>query len=89
MKLAVVVVAALLVPATAFADSLTCGPAEPGTIQLDGLTDDWLDVQGVEAGAQSPDLSFTVKCNTEGGKLYFLVDVRDSYFVRTKAGHPF
>jgi hypothetical protein len=87
MKL-VVVVAALLLPATALAEVLMCGPAEPGTIQLDGLTDDWLDVQGVEAGAQSPDLSFTVKCNTEGNRLYFLIDVRDSYMVRTRQGHP-
>jgi hypothetical protein len=67
---------------------LMCGPAEHGTITLDGLTDDWTDVQGVDVGKGSPDLSFTVKCNTEGGKIFLLVDVRDSYFVRTKQGHP-
>jgi hypothetical protein len=91
MKLAVAVGAALAaasLSAPAVAEDLVCGPVEKGTIQLDGLTDDWIDVPGVEAGGQSPDLSFTLKCNTEGGKLYLLVDVRDSYFVRTKQGHP-
>jgi hypothetical protein len=90
MKLAVVaiVVAGLPLSAPALADSLMCGPVEPGQIQLDGLEDDWVDVQGIEAGAQAADLSLTFKCNTEGGRLFLLIDVRDNYFVRTRHGHP-
>src|SRR6185312_15388777 len=70
------------------AADLPCGPAEPGTVTLDGLTDDWGEVAGIDAGARDPNLSFTLKCNTEGQTLLLLVDVRDSYFVRTRAAKP-
>jgi hypothetical protein len=65
-----------------------CGPAEPGTLTRDGLTDDRGEVPGIDAGGHDPNLSFTLKCNTEGQTLMLLVDVRDSYFVRTKAAKP-
>lgn len=78
----------LFVAATAAAQELPCGPAEKGTVQLDGLTDDWAEVQGVNAGGQDANLSFTVKCNVEEQKLMLLVDVRDNYFVRTKQARP-
>jgi hypothetical protein len=80
--------AATALPAPARAADLPCGPAEKGTINLDGLTDDWAEVEGLDAGGKDPNLSFTLKCNVEERSLMLLVDVRDSYFVRTKAAKP-
>ena len=91
MKRALVLVtlmAATAPAARARAADLPCGPAETGTINLDGLTDDWADVEGIDAGGKDPNLSFTLKCNVEERTLMLLVDVRDSYFVRTKAAKP-
>ena len=84
-------VATLAVAATATsarAADLPCGPAEKGTINLDGLTDDWTEVEGLDAGGKDPNLSFTLKCNVEERTIMLLVDVRDSYFVRTRAAKP-
>jgi hypothetical protein len=72
----------------AWGADLPCGPAEKGTVNLDGLTDDWTEVAGIDAGGRDPNLSFTLKCNVEERTLMLLVDVRDSYFVRTKAAKP-
>ncbi len=79
---------ALGTAARARAADLPCGPAEKGTVNLDGLTDDWAEVEGVEAGGGDANLSFTMKCNTEGSQLLLLVDVRDNYFVRTRQTRP-
>jgi hypothetical protein len=69
---------------SAWATEVSCGPAEKGTITVDGLTDDWSDVPGVDAGGQDANASFTIKCNViDGRTLALLVDVRDNYFVRT------
>jgi hypothetical protein len=80
---------ALLVAASASAADLPCGPAEKGTVQLDGLVDDWNEVDGLDAGGKDANASFTIKCNVEDGKtLLLVVDVRDNYMVRTRPGHP-
>jgi hypothetical protein len=81
-------VASLLCSLTAHAADLPCGPVEKGTIQLDGLTDDWNDVNGIDAGGRDANLSFTVKCNVDDANLWLLVDVRDNYYVRTNAAKP-
>jgi hypothetical protein len=70
------------------AADLPCGPAERGTVQLDGILDDWQEVEGIDVGGRDPNLSFTLKCNLEPGALLLLVDVRDNYFVRTKQARP-
>lgn len=90
MKHAMWLVVGILVwlPSVARAADLPCGPADAGTIHLDGLTDDWKEVDGIDAGGRDPNLSFTVKCNVEPRALYLLVDVRDNYFVRTVKAHP-
>ena len=72
----------------AAAADLACGPVEKGTVRIDGLTEDWNDVQGIDGGGRDPNLSFTVKCNVDPTTLYLLVDVRDNYFVRTRAMRP-
>jgi len=78
-----------LLPASAARGAdLPCGPAENGTINLDGLTDDWSEVDGIDAGGKDANLSFTLKCNVEERNLMLLIDVRDNYFVRTKAAKP-
>jgi hypothetical protein len=71
------------------ATDLPCGPADKGTISLDGLTDDWNDVAGVDGGGRDGNASFTLKCNVEDGRtLVLLVDVRDNYMVRTRQSRP-
>jgi hypothetical protein len=84
----VVVVAALASSLAARAADLPCGPADKGTIRLDGLLEDWDGVDGIDAGGRDANASFTIKCNVEGSTLLLLVDVRDNYFVRTKAARP-
>jgi hypothetical protein len=72
----------------ASAADLPCGPAEKDAITLDGLTDDWSDVPGVDAAADG-DASFTLKCNTiDDRTLALLIDVHDGYFVRTPRAAP-
>lgn len=90
MKPAELTVALLVaaLPSLAAAADLPCGPAEKGTVELDGVTDDWKDVDGIDAGGRDANASFTVKCNIDPGALYLLVDVRDDYFVRTGKARP-
>jgi hypothetical protein len=72
----------------ASAADVPCGPAEKDAITLDGLTDDWGDVPGVDAAADG-DASFTLKCNTVDERtLALLIDVHDGYFVRTPRAAP-
>src|SRR5690349_8784000 len=78
----------VFVAARAAAADLPCGAAERGTVQLDGIVDDWNDVAGIDLGGQDPNLSATVKCNVEPNTLLLLVAVRDSYFVRTPKAVP-
>jgi hypothetical protein len=66
----------VLAPFAAHAADLPCGAVEPGVISLDGITDEWNEVQGVDAGAGDTNLSFTIKCNVDARALYLLVDVR-------------
>ena len=79
----------LLLGRAAVAAELPCGPAEAGTITLDGITDDWSDVSGLDGGGRDPNASFTVKCNViDNRMLALLIDVRDNYFVRTPRALP-
>jgi len=87
MKHALVLALLLAAPAARAAD-LPCGPAEKGTIELDGLLDDWKDVDGIDAGGRDANFSLTVKCNVDANALWLMVDVRDNYFARTKAARP-
>lgn len=67
-------------PSSGWGQSLTCGPAEAGTVQIDGLLDDWKGVPMVEVGG---DPGVSLGCNTEGKTLLFVVHVNDARFVRT------
>jgi hypothetical protein len=78
----------LLVAGAARAADLPCGPAEKGAVSVDGLGDDWSDVEGLDAGGRDANASFTVKCNVDASSLYLFVDVRDNYFVRTDKARP-
>jgi hypothetical protein len=73
---------------TASAAEVPCGPAEKEAVTIDGLTDDWNDVPGIDSPGDAG-ASFTMKCNTiENRTLALLIDVRDNYFVRTPAAKP-
>ncbi len=78
-------VALLLSSTAARAADLPCGPAEKDTVQLDGLLEDWKDVEGIDAGGRDANLSFTIRCNVDPTALWLVIDVRDNYFVRTPA----
>jgi hypothetical protein len=90
MKHAITVAVAFVgLAGLARAADLPCGPVDKGTIQLDGLTDDWSDVAGLDGGGRDGNASFTLKCNIEDGRtLMLLVDVRDNYMVRTRQARP-
>jgi hypothetical protein len=90
MKHAIIVAVAFVgLAGPAGAADLPCGPVEKGAIQLDGLTDDWNEVAGLDGGGQDGNASFTLKCNLEGGRtLMLLIDVRDNYMVRTRQARP-
>src|SRR4051812_38151151 len=89
MKSAFLFLLVLCCARPASAAEVPCGPAEKDTIALDGLTDDWSDVAGIDSAGDAG-ASFTLKCNVvEARTLALLIDVRDNYFVRTpqaKAG---
>jgi len=92
---ALAALAALAAPA--HANEIPCSPVETGTIQLDGLLGDWkgVDGVGVDSAAQilkgkdswsgPSDLSFDVYCNHDDLGLYLAVNVKDEYFIRTRA----
>jgi hypothetical protein len=80
--------ALLCLPSLAAAADLPCGAAENGAVELDGLGDDWKDVDGIEGGNRDKNRSFTVKCNLDDEALYLWIDVRDNYFVRTARAAP-
>jgi hypothetical protein len=85
----------LLLAREAGANEIPCSPVEPGTIQFDGLLNDWKGVDGVAVDQESQivkgkenwsgadDLSFEVYCNHDDKTLYLALDVRDEYFIRT------
>lgn len=62
--------------------TLACQLAEPGTIDVDGMLDDWKGVAEARAGGKDKDASFGVRCLVAGDKLALLVDVRDDQLVR-------
>jgi hypothetical protein len=72
----------------AFAVELPCSKAEKGAMQVDGLIDEWADVQGVDAEGGSPNFAFSVRCSLEHNTLFLLVTVQDNYLVRTAAHKP-
>jgi hypothetical protein len=92
----------LLCAAPAWARDIPCGGVEPDVIQIDGLLNDWKDVQGhitqdqahivagnAARGWDGPeDLSFITRCNYDDKKLYLAVDVRDERLVRTHKKQP-
>jgi hypothetical protein len=85
----------LLLAPPAAANEIPCSPVEPGTIQFDGLLNDWKGVDGAavdeashiikgkENWSGADDLSFEVYCNHDDKMLYLAIDVRDEYFIRT------
>jgi len=82
MRLALAPAALLLAQAgTAAADRMTCPLAEAGTIDVDGMLDDW---QGAprRAGGPDPDASFDLRCQYDGQRLQLSIDVRDDRLVR-------
>lgn len=67
----------------AHAAELECGGAEEGTVQVDGLLDDWQGVTGLtRQGESAKDAAFTVRCNYDETTLYVSVDVQDERVIR-------
>ena len=79
--LPVAVLAVTAGPATA-APQVVCQQAEPGSIEIDGMLDDWHGVAKVRAGGSDPDASFDVRCLFDGERVLLAVDVRDEHVIR-------
>lgn len=62
--------------------ALVCQLAEPGSIDVDGMLDDWKGVPHVRANGRDADHSFDVRCLFDGQRLALVVDVRDDQLVR-------
>ncbi len=80
---ALAIVASIAAPRAAAAGStLKCTLAEPGSIDVDGMLDDWNGVTPSRAGGKDKDTSFDVRCLYDGERLALSIDVRDDYLVR-------
>ncbi len=89
-----VFVLALAVPAvvatarSAAAAPLVCVAAEPGSVEIDGMLDDWQGVARARAGGAERDASFDVRCLFDGDRVYLSVDVRDERVIRKPSLDP-
>jgi hypothetical protein len=85
--LAVVIVAGALIATAgdARAQRHLCPQADPDTIDVDGMLDDWRGVAPVRAGGPDLDASFDLRCQYDGQRLQVVVDVRDDLLVRNGA----
>src|SRR5262245_48055123 len=73
-------------PARAHAGTdFPCAAVDNGTIQVDGLLDDW---SGKTVTAGSGDSAFVARCAYDKSNLYLAIDVTDDRLIRTKThGH--
>jgi hypothetical protein len=62
--------------------ALACQLAEPGSIDVDGMLDDWEGVKPVRANGKDKDQSFDLRCLTDGTRLAIAIDVRDDELIR-------
>lgn len=62
--------------------ALACPLSEAGSIEVDGMLDDWQGVAGARAGGKDKDTSFEVRCVHDGARLALAFDVRDDVLVR-------
>jgi len=62
--------------------AVACQLSEPGSIDVDGMLDDWEGVKPVRANGKDKDLSFDLRCVTDGTKLALSIDVRDDALIR-------
>ncbi len=81
---ALVLLSALGASARANAANIPCATDEVGTVTLDGLADDWIDVKGAETGGEGEQLA--LRCSVEGGTLNLVIQASDARIVRTKQG---
>jgi len=68
--------------------ALACQLAEPGTIGVDGMLDDWEGVKPARINGKDKDHSFDVRCLTDGRKLALAIDVRDDALIRFAQATP-
>ena len=67
--------------------SLACQLAEPGSVDVDGMLDDWEGVAHARANGRDKDQSFDVRCLFDGKHLAIAVDVRDDMLSRRRKAH--
>jgi hypothetical protein len=86
----IAVILTLFWSASAYANAdaeVECGLAQKGTVQVDGLLDDWQGVNGLERhGDDARDAGFTFRCNYDDDTLYVSLDVHDERVIRRKRG---
>lgn len=69
------------------AASLACQLAEPASVDVDGMLDDWDGVAHARANGKDKDQSFDVRCLYDGAKLAVSIDVRDDLLSRRRKTH--
>lgn len=71
----------------AIAASLACQLAEPASVDVDGMLDDWEGVASARANGKDKDQSFDVRCLFDGTRLAISIDVRDDLLSRRRKPH--
>jgi hypothetical protein len=71
----------------AIAASLACQLAEPASVDVDGMLDDWDGVKPARANGKDKDQSFDVRCLFDGDRLAISIDVRDDLLSRRRKAH--
>jgi hypothetical protein len=67
--------------------TLACQLAEPASIDVDGMLDDWEGVKHVRSNGKDKDQSFDVRCLWDGERLALSIDVRDDVLSRRRQAH--
>jgi hypothetical protein len=71
----------------AVAASLACQLAEPASVDVDGMLDDWDGIKAARANGKDKDQSFDVRCLFDGDRLAISIDVRDDLLSRRRKAH--
>ncbi len=82
LRMLAVIGCGLAAAGTAHAADVTCPRSEPGSIDVDGMLDDWDGVASSRAGGKSKDASFELRCVHDDARLALAFDVRDDVLVR-------
>lgn len=85
VRLGLVLVGLIAWPGGAAAAGHVCQRVATGTIEVDGMIDDWRGFRGRDAGSGG-DHAFALRCAYDDANLYVALDVADDRVIRTGRG---